>query len=226
MTTVGVLGAGKVGSVLARRAAAAGYRTLIAASGDPDAIRLVVEVMAPGATAVGAADVVREADLVILAIPLGRHRTLPAAQLAGKIVVDAMNYWPPTDGVLPEFEDAPSSPLVAAALPGARLVKAFSHLDYHQLDQDARPPGASDRHAIAIAGDDEPAVRAVADLVDRLGFDPVVAGPLAAGVHLGPGHPLFGVSTDRAGVERLLPASGVDGQVGRSDTGQPTTSSR
>jgi predicted dinucleotide-binding enzyme len=209
VTTVGILGAGKLGTVLARLAVAAGYRTLIAASGDPAAIRLVVDVMAPGAIATSAADAAREGDLVVLAVPLGRYRTLPTTQLAGKVVVDAMNYWPPTDGVLPEFEDAPSSPVVAAALPGARVVKALSHLDYHQLDEDARPPGAPDRHAAALAGDDEQAVQVAAELVDRMGFDPVVAGPLGAGARFGPGSRLFGVSASRADVEALLDAKGT-----------------
>lgn len=204
MTTIAILGAGKVGTVLARLAVAAGYDTLIASSGDPAAIRLVVGVMAPGATATTATDAAGQGDLVVLAIPLGKYRTLPSARLAGKIVVDAMNYWPPTDGLLPEFEDTPSSPIVAAALPGARLVKALNHLDYHQLDEGARPAGAPDRRAVAIAADDEHATRAVARFVDRLGFDPVIAGPLATGVRFGPGSALFGVSTDRGHAQRLL----------------------
>jgi predicted dinucleotide-binding enzyme len=205
VTTVGILGAGKVGTVLGRLAVAAGYRTLVAGSADPAAIDLIVEVMTRGAVAKTAGAVAREADIVILAVPLGKYRSLPAQQLDGKVVVDAMNYWPPVDGVLPEFEDGvPSSLVVANALPGARLVRAFNHLGYHQLDEDARPAGVPDRHAIAIAGDDPDAVRAVADLVARLGFDPVVAGDLAASAGFGPGSELFGTSTSRAEVARLL----------------------
>jgi hypothetical protein len=205
VTTVGILGAGKVGTVLARVALKAGYRTLIAASGDPEAITLIIDVLAPGARAVGAAEVAREADVVILAVPLGRYRELPASELAGKIVVDAMNYWPDTDGVLADFsEPEASSPVVAAALPSARLVKAFNHLGYHQLDEDARPAGAPDRHAVAIAGDDEEAVATVAALVDAMGFDAVPAGPLDAGRRFGPGSALFGVSVDQDTVRGLL----------------------
>lgn len=205
MTTVGVLGAGKVGTVLARLAVQAGYRTLIAAAADPAAIGLIVQVMAPGAQAKTAATVAQEADIVILAVPLSRYRSLPADQLRGKVVIDAMNYWPPTDGILPEFEDpVASSLLVADALPGTQLVRAFSHLGYHQLDEDARPGGAADRHAIAIAGDDPRAVRVVADLVDRIGFDPVIAGDLATSVRFEPGTALFGTSTDRTHVTQLL----------------------
>jgi predicted dinucleotide-binding enzyme len=131
--------------------------------------------------------------------------------LRGKVVIDAMNYWPPVDGVIPEFEEnTPSSLIVARTMPDVRLVKAFSHLSYHQLHEDARPHGAADRHAIAIAGDDERAVAAVADLVDRLGFDPVVAGDLATSDRFGPGSTLFGTSTERAEVTRLLATSETD----------------
>lgn len=208
MTTLGILGAGKVGTVLARLAVTAGYHTLIAASGSPTAIELVVEVMTGGARATTANTAAEDADIVILAVPLGRYLTLPAEHLRGKVVVDAMNYWPPVDGVLPEFEDGvPSSLIVTRALPGARLVRAFSHLGYHQLDEDARPKGAADRHAMAISGDDPRAVQDVADVVDRLGFDPVIAGDLTTSARFGPGTALFGTSTDRSQVTRLLAAA-------------------
>jgi len=211
VTTVGILGAGKVGTVLARLTIAAGYRTLISASGDPSAIELIVDVLAPGATAMTSVDVAANADLVILALPLGKYRTLPVTELAGKIVIDATNYWTPTDGHIEQFEtDLDSSSVVAAFLPESRVVKAFNHLGYHELDEDGRPQGAPDRHAMAIAGDDAEAVRVVAEFVESLGFDAVIAGPLAAGIHFGPGSSLFGVSTTRNEVENLLKQN-VDG---------------
>ncbi|CAN5215688.1 NAD(P)-binding domain-containing protein [soil metagenome] len=205
VTTVGILGAGKVGTVLARLSIAAGYRTLISASADPSAIELIVDVLAPGATAMTSADVAADAELVILALPLGKYRTLPVAELAGKVVVDSTNYWTPTDGVIDQFEnDLDSSSILAAFLPRSRVVKAFNHLGYHQLDEDGRPTGAPDRHAMAIAGDHAEALQVVSDFVDSLGFDAVVAGPLASGIHFGPGSALFGVSAPRAEVEHLL----------------------
>jgi len=182
-TTIGIVGAGKVGTVLARLALAAGHRVLISSSGPAERIALIVDVLAPGAEARTTAQVVDGADVVILALPLGRVRSLPADALAGKIVIDAANHWEPVDGPLPEFTQDPrgTSEVVADLLPGARVVKAFSHLGYHDLDERGTPKGTPGRIALAIAGDDPAAVRTVAGLVDSFGFDPLPTGDLSTG---------------------------------------------
>lgn len=183
---LGIVGAGKLGMTLARAALTAGYDVAIAGSGSPEKIELAVEVLAPGASAMTVGEVVDSSDTIVLAIPIHRFRDLPNDLFNGKVLIDAMNYWPDTDGDDPQLAGAPggSSTLVQDHFSGAHVVKSLNQLSYHQLEELPRERGAADRVAMAAAGDDPVAVRSVIDLIDALGFDPVDGGPLERGLLL------------------------------------------
>jgi 8-hydroxy-5-deazaflavin:NADPH oxidoreductase len=193
---LGIVGAGKLGTTLARAAIAAGYDVAISGSGPADGIALTLDVLAPGARAATVDEVVRHADIIVLAVPTHRFRELAGDLFAGKILVDAMNYWEPVDGDDPELADAEdgTSTIVQAHFPSARVVKSLNQLGYHELEEQRRPQGASDRIAIGAAGDDRLAVRTVMRIIDRLGFDPVDLGPLENGVALEPDGSPFAVT--------------------------------
>jgi predicted dinucleotide-binding enzyme len=204
LSKLAVLGAGHVGPVIARLAIRAGYPVAIATSGDPDDLALIAELIIPGAQPRWASDAVADADIVVLAMPLHRFLDIDPGLLNGKLVVDAMNYWPASDGVLTAFEDGGSSEIVARRLSGSTVVKALNHIGYHELEAQARPAGAPDRRAAGVAGDDQAAVAAIAELVDQIGYDPVRLDSLRAGRELQPGGPVFGVVLPLREFERAV----------------------
>jgi 8-hydroxy-5-deazaflavin:NADPH oxidoreductase len=208
---VAVLGAGHVGPVIARVAMEAGYRVSIAASGDPEKIGLIAQVLAPGAEPRWAADAVGEADIVVLAIPLHKFATLDPALVAGQLVVDAMNYWPPIDGVQEMFEDRRygSSEIVAHRLARSTVVKTLNHIGYHELDDQRRPVGSPRRRALGVASDDPGALNVVAEFIERIGYDAVRLPSLGAGRLLEPGGPVFGASLTRTEFELSVHAEAV-----------------
>jgi 8-hydroxy-5-deazaflavin:NADPH oxidoreductase len=203
---LGIVGAGKLGTTIARAAIAAGYDVAVAGSGAADDIALTIDVLAPGARAVTTVEAVRHADIIALAVPTHRFRELPRDLFAGKVLIDAMNYWEPVDGVDQELAAAEegTSMVVQERFRSARVVKSLNQLGYHELEENRRPQGAPDRIAIGVAGDDRLAVRAVMRLIDRLGFDPVEAGPLENGLALQPDGSPFTVAYRAAELSTLL----------------------
>lgn len=202
--TLGIIGAGRLGRVLAALAADAGYRVLVARSGDPAPIARAMAAI--GAEAATVSEVVAGADAVVLALPLGSYRTLPAAEFDGMLVIDAMNYWWGADGDRPDLSDpgTSTSELVQRHLAGARVVKGLGHMGYQDLEDESRPAGASGRKAIAIAGESGEDLEVVSRLVDDLGFDPVVTGGLASGIMLEPGADAFGADVGAAELREML----------------------
>jgi 8-hydroxy-5-deazaflavin:NADPH oxidoreductase len=221
-TRLAVLGAGHVGPVIARLALRAGYPVSIANSGEPDDLALITNLLIPGAEPRWAAEAIADADVVVLAMPLHRFLGLDPLPLSGKLVIDAMNYWPSSDGVLEAFErdGVGSSEVIATRLRQSAVVKSLNHVGYHDLEEHASASGAPDRRALGVAGDSATAVDSVAALVDRLGYDPVRVGDLSAGRILQPGGPVFGIVLAAGDFERAIgtpPRSspGVNGTTAR-----------
>jgi 8-hydroxy-5-deazaflavin:NADPH oxidoreductase len=187
---VGVIGAGHIGATAARLLAGAGYDVALANSRGPETLAdLAAEIGGRAESVEGAA---RHGDVVLLAIPFGAYADLPEASLTGRIVIDAGNYYPGRDGHDPQLDgdETTSSELLAARLPGARVVKALNTLVWTVLRDRS---GERDRIALFMAGDDQDAKGRVAALIGDIGFAPVDAGGLAdGGRKLQPGAPLSG----------------------------------
>jgi predicted dinucleotide-binding enzyme len=164
--------------------------------------------LVPGAEPRWAADAVADADVVVLAIPIHEFAAFDPALLAGKLVVDVMNYWAPVDGVQAMFEDRQrgTSEIVQERLAESTVVKTLNHLGYHELDEERRPDGSPERRAVGVAGDDPEAVDVVAEIVERIGFDTVRLDSLRAARLFEAGGPVFGASLRRAEFERAVRA--------------------
>jgi predicted dinucleotide-binding enzyme len=208
---VAILGVGHVGSALARVMLDAGYEVHVAASGDPARIALIASVLMPAAKAEWARDAVATADIVVLAIPLHRFASLDRSMLDGKIVIDTMNYWAPTDGVQGLFENTSltSSEVVQDALPGATVVKTFNHIGYHEMEEERRPAGSPERRALGVASDDPEAAALVGSVVDAIGYDVVAVDNLRDGIAFEPGGPVFGARLNADEFERAVAVEAV-----------------
>lgn len=179
---IGIIGAGNIGATAAKLFARAGHEVAIANSRGAETLKDVAT--ETGAAAMNVEDAARFGEVILIAIPLGKYQTLPADALAGKIVVDANNYYPERDGHIAELDEnsMTSSELVAAHLKDARVVKAFNTIYYVHLAEhgDMNLP-LDERRAIFVAGDDAEAKKIVADLIEQIGFAPFDTGSLRDG---------------------------------------------
>jgi len=181
--TIGLIGAGNIGSQLARLAVAKGYNVVISNSRGPQTLSTLVAELGPKARAATAVDAAKAGDIVVVTVPLKNYRAVPVEPLAGKIVIDTNNYYPQRDGHIPELdnESTTTSELLQAHLPDSKVVKAFNHIYAAELTTHGQPAGTKNRRALVIAGDDPAAKATVTRLLDQFGFDTVDAGALKEG---------------------------------------------
>jgi len=181
MTTLGIIGAGHIGSQVARVAVANGYDVVIANSRGPETLADLVAELGPRAKAATAEDAAAAADVAVVTVPLHALDKLPAEQLAGKIVLDTNNYYFERDGRIEALDkgETTTSELVQRALPDSKIAKAFNHIYASEITADAKPAGDPERRALATAGDDAEAVAFATRFYDEAGFDTVNVGPLS-----------------------------------------------
>jgi 8-hydroxy-5-deazaflavin:NADPH oxidoreductase len=183
MATIGIIGAGHIGSQVARLAIASGHDVVISNSRGPETLSALVAELGPRARAATPVEAARAGDLVVVSVPLKNYRDVPAEPLAGKIVIDTNNYYPERDGHIPELdnESTTTAELLQAHLGRAKVVKAFNHIYAAELTTHGQPSGSPNRRALVIAGDDAGAKATVTRLLDEFGFDTVDAGQLKEG---------------------------------------------
>ncbi len=215
MTTLGIIGAGNIGTALAQAATDAGHDVVLSNSRGPETLTDLVDAITARPSRRGSvraatpAEAAAAGDLVAVAVPLKAVADVPVGPLAGKIVIDADNYYPERDGRIPELDDesTTTSELLQAHLPTSRVVKAFNHVPAADITARRTPPGTPDRRALAIAGDDAPAKETVASFIDGLGFDVVDAGPLAEGWRFQRDTPGYVVDLDAGRLTEALAAA-------------------
>jgi predicted dinucleotide-binding enzyme len=203
---IGLIGAGNIGTTLARLAVEYGHDVMISNSRGPETLAGLVSHLGERATAGTAARAAESGDVVVVTIPLKNYRKVPAAELVNKIVIDTSNYYPKRDGQIPGLDSdaVTTSELVAAHLPESRVVKAFSNIYYADLAAQGQPAGTPGRRALPIAGDDAEAKKVVTGLIEEFGFDVIDAGGLAEGRRFQRGTPAYVTRLDAAGLRAAL----------------------
>jgi 8-hydroxy-5-deazaflavin:NADPH oxidoreductase len=209
MTTIGLIGAGHIGSQIARLAVAHGYNVVISNSRGPETLSELIAELGPNARAATAVEAADAGDIVVVTVPLKNYRSVPVEPLRGKTVIDTNNYYPQRDGNIAELdnESTTTAELLQAHLPTSKVVKAFNHIYAAELTTHGQPSGTKDRRALAIAGDDREAKATVTRLIDQFGFDVVDAGPLKEGWRIQRDTPGYGPRRTAEALRRDLAAA-------------------
>lgn len=180
MTTIGIIGAGHIGSQIARKAVQLGYDVVISNSRGPETLADLVAELGPKARAATSAEAAAAGDFAVVTVPLKSIQDIPVEPLAGKIVIDTNNYYWERDGHFPALDngEATTSGLLQEHLTQSKVAKGFNHIMYTQITTDGTPAGTENRRALATASDFPDAAELVTKLYDEFGFDTVNIGPL------------------------------------------------
>ena len=199
MTTIGVIGAGHIGRNFSIAAIRSDYDIVISNAKGPKTLSDLVRELGPKARPATPADAGAAGDFALLAIPLTGADDLPVEQLAGKIVLTTVNYFPQRDGHFPDIDAGKVSVpgYLQARLPKSRIVRAFNHIDAANIVSDGTPAGAPNRRALGYAGDDPEAKRLAAELYEEFGFDAVDVGSLGDAWRLDVDQPTFVVRQNK-----------------------------
>jgi hypothetical protein len=190
---IGIIGAGSIGATLARLFAAAGHEIALSNSRGPETLKELVTELGPNVHAATVSAAASFGEVVVEAIPYGRYQSLPADELAGKILISAANYYPDRDGRI-DLDGRAQSELIAAYLPLTKVVKAFNTIWYQHLATQGDPDlPLGQRRVIFLAGDDPEAKEIVADLIKQIGFGPLDTGSMAESKIQEPGTPVYNV---------------------------------
>ncbi len=209
MTTIGIIGAGLIGSQVARAAIGVGYDIVISNSRGPETLADLVAELGPKARAATASEAAAAGDFVVVTVPLKNYEQVPVEPLAGKIVIDTNNYYFERDGHIPALDAGVDtvSGMLQRHLPTSKVAKGFNHIMASDITTDGYPAGSPQRRALATSSDFEEAAELVQRLYDELGFDTVNVGPLADSWRVERDQPAYVVRQNRAElVENLTKA--------------------
>ncbi len=208
MTTVGLIGSGRIGSTVARLAADGGHDVVLSNSRGPETLRDLVAELGPRARAATCEEAAAAGELVLVSIPVKVYPKIAGAPVAGKTVLDTGNYYPARDGQIPEIDAGTvfDSEYLRGQLPGAEVVKVFNNIFFKHLLNLSRPAGAADRSYLPIAGDSPAAKAAATSFLDSIGYGTVDGGALADGWRQLPGTPVYGAPYGSFDDEKGTPA--------------------
>ena len=199
MTTIGIIGAGHIGSQVARAAITAGHDVVIANSRGPETLADLVADLGEKARAATAVEAAEAGDVVVVTVPFKAHDSIPVEPLAGKIVIDTDNYYFERDGHVADLDEGRDTVtgMLQKHLPDSRVAKGFNHIMAKDITTDGSPAGTPDRRALATASDHDDAAQFVIDLYDSFGFDAVNIGPLSKSWRVERDQPAYVVRQNR-----------------------------